>query len=117
VTAHSLAGLAALAEGEPTVAAMRSAYARRRDLLVAGLRGLGFGIEAAPRGAFYVLADARRFDADSRRLASRILEQAHVAVTPGIDFGAAGEGFLRFCYANSEQAIGEALARMRRVLA
>jgi aspartate/methionine/tyrosine aminotransferase len=110
------AGLAALAHGAPTVAAMRAAYARRRDLLVAGLRALGFGVAAAPAGAFYVLADARRFDPDSRRLAARLLEEAHVAVTPGIDFGAAGEGFLRFCYASSDDAIGEALARMGRVL-
>ncbi|MGH7288742.1 MAG: pyridoxal phosphate-dependent aminotransferase, partial [Myxococcota bacterium] len=85
------AGLAALAHGEPTVHAMRAAYARRRDLLVD--------------------------DPDSRRLAARILEEAHVAVTPGIDFGVAGEGFLRFCYASSDEAIGEALARMARVLA
>ena len=110
------AGLAALEHGEPTVAAMREAYARRRDLLVAGLRALGFGVPAAPQGAFYVLADARRFDTDSLRLAARILEEAHVAVTPGIDFGTAGEGFLRFCYANSDEAIAEALTRMRRVL-
>jgi aspartate/methionine/tyrosine aminotransferase len=106
------AGLAALAHGAPTVEAMRSAYARRRDLLVAGLRELGLGVPKAPKGAFYVLADARRFDTDSLRLAGRILEEAHVAVTPGIDFGDAGEGFLRFCYANSDDAIREALARM-----
>ena len=106
------AGLAALAHGAPTVEAMRTAYARRRDLLVAGLRELGFGVPEAPQGAFYVLADARRFDTDSLRLAGRLLERAHVAVTPGIDFGAAGEGFLRFCYANSDDAIREALARM-----
>jgi aspartate/methionine/tyrosine aminotransferase len=111
------AGLAALAAGEPAVKAMREAYARRRDLLVAGLRALGFGIASVPRGAFYVFADARRFDSDSRRLAARILEEAHVAVTPGVDFGAAGEGFLRFCYANSDDAIREALGRMGRVLA
>ncbi len=106
------AGLAALAHGAPTVEAMRTAYARRRDLLLAGLRELGFGVAEAPRGAFYVLADARSIDPDSRRLASRILEEAHVAVTPGIDFGPAGEGFLRFCYANSDDAIREALTRM-----
>jgi aspartate/methionine/tyrosine aminotransferase len=110
------AGLAALEHGEPTVAAMREAYARRRDLLVAGLRALGFGVAAAPQGAFYVLADARRFDPDSLRLSGRLLEEAHVAVTPGVDFGAAGEGFLRFCYANSDEAIAEALTRMGRML-
>jgi len=110
------AGLAALAHGAATVEAMRTAYARRRDLLVEGLRTLGLGVPEAPRGAFYVLADARRFDGDSRRLATRILEGAHVAVTPGVDFGAAGEGFLRFCYANSDDAIREALARIGKVL-
>jgi (5-formylfuran-3-yl)methyl phosphate transaminase len=110
------AGLAALAHGEPTVESMRAAYARRRDVLVEGLRALGFGVAAPPRGAFYVLADARRFDPDSRRLAARLLEEAHVAVTPGVDFGAAGEGFLRFCYAASEDALREALARIGRVL-
>jgi aspartate/methionine/tyrosine aminotransferase len=106
------AGLAALEHGAHTVEAMRTAYARRRDLLVTGLRELGFGVAEAPRGAFYVLADARRFDTDSRRLAGRLLEEAHVAVTPGIDFGAAGEGFLRFCYAASDDAIREALGRI-----
>jgi aspartate/methionine/tyrosine aminotransferase len=110
------AGLAALAHGEPTLRAMREAYARRRELLVAGLRELGFGVAVPPQGAFYVLADARRFDSDSRRLAARLLDEAHVAVTPGVDFGAAGEGFLRFCYASSDAAILEALARIGRVL-
>ena len=110
------AGLAALAHGEAHVKAMCEAYARRRDLLVAGLRALDFGIAHAPHGAFYVFADARRFDRDSRRLAARILDEAHVAVTPGVDFGAAGEGFLRFCYANSEDALREALARIGPVL-
>jgi aspartate/methionine/tyrosine aminotransferase len=109
------AGIAALAHGAPTVEAMRTAYARRRDLLVGGLRELGFGVAEAPRGAFYVLADARHFDSDSLRLAGRILDETHVAVTPGIDFGPAGEGFLRFCYANSDDAIREALVRLGRL--
>jgi aspartate/methionine/tyrosine aminotransferase len=106
------AGLAALAHGASTVEAMRTAYARRRDLLVRGLRKLGFGVPEVPQGAFYVLADARGIDPDSRRLAARLLDEAHVAATPGIDFGAAGEGFLRFCYANSDEAIREALRRL-----
>src|SRR5262249_23777440 len=111
------AGLAALAHGAATLEAMRAAYARRRGLLVDGLRALGFGIAALPRGAFYVLADARRFEPDSRRLAARLLEQAHVAVTPGVALGAAGEGYLRFCYANADDALREALARLAPVLA
>jgi aspartate/methionine/tyrosine aminotransferase len=96
---------------------MRDAYARRRELLVTGLRRLGFGVAAAPAGAFYVLADARAFGGDSRALSTALLERAGVAVTPGVDFGAAGEGFLRFCYAASEEVLHEALERLAPVLA
>ena len=110
------AGIAALREGDETVQAMRRAYARRRDLLVDGLRRLGFGVPQRPPGAFYVFADARAFGADSRRLAFEILERAHVGVTPGIDFGEAGEGWLRFCCAASEETLQEALDRIERVL-
>jgi len=110
------AGIAALKSGAPTAASMREAYIGRRRLLVEGLRELGFGVPAFPEGAFYVFADARRFGDDSRELAFDLLEAAHVGVTPGIDFGAAGEGWLRFCYAASESAISEALERLSRVL-
>jgi aspartate/methionine/tyrosine aminotransferase len=110
------AGLAALREGEASVAAMRAAYDRRRLLLVNGLRKLGFGIPVVPRGAFYVFADARAFGSDSTRLAFDLLERAEVGTTPGVDFGAAGEGWLRFCYAASEKAITKALERLERAL-
>ena len=111
------AGVAALAHGGATLEAMRASYQRRRDLLVAGLRELGFGIPRTPDGAFYVLADARRFGDDSMALAFELLERAGVGTTPGIDFGEAGEGMLRFCYAVSEQKIEEALERLAPVLA
>ncbi len=110
------AGIAALSNGAGTVASMREAYAARRQLLVEGLRELGFGVPALPEGAFYVFADARRFGDDSLQLAFELLDAAHVGTTPGIDFGAAGEGWLRFCYAASESAINEALTRLGRVL-
>jgi aspartate/methionine/tyrosine aminotransferase len=110
------AGIAALREGGAHVAAMREAYARRRDLLVDGLRRLGFRVPVVPDGAFYVFADARAFGADSLALAGEILERAQVGTTPGIDFGAEGEGFLRFCYAASEASLREALARLADVL-
>lgn len=106
------AGLAALASGEPTVAAMRERYARQRGVLLAGLARLGLRVDAPPAGAFYALADARHVDPDSRRLAFRLLEEAHVAVTPGVDFGPYAEGFLRFSYAVSEATLEEALARL-----
>jgi aspartate/methionine/tyrosine aminotransferase len=110
------AGIAALRTGAEQVEAMRSAYDRRRVLLLDGLRELGFRIPVEPEGAFYVFADARSFGSDSRRLAFEILERAHVGVTPGVDFGAAGEGWLRFCYAASEARIEAALTRLARVL-
>ncbi len=106
------AAIAALEQGAETLEPVRRLYAQRRDRLVEGLRGLGFGVEHVPEGAFYVLADARRFGADSRALASRLLERAHVATTPGIDFGDAGEGRLRFCYAVAEERIEEGLRRL-----
>jgi aspartate/methionine/tyrosine aminotransferase len=111
-----IAGLAALREGAAEVEVMREAYGRRRALLLAGLRELGFRIPSEPEGAFYIFADAGAFGRDSRKLAFDILERAHVGVTPGVDFGAAGEGWLRFCYAVSENAIETALERLARVL-
>jgi len=110
------AGIAALTDGEAARRAMVEAYTRRRSLLVEGLRKLGFEVPVAPRGAFYVFADARAFGADSRRLAFDLLERAHVAVTPGVDFGAAGEGWLRLSLSAPDAAIEEALARLGRAL-
>jgi aspartate/methionine/tyrosine aminotransferase len=110
------AGVAALEYGGETLAEMRRVYERRRDRLVAGLRALGFGVPRAPDGAFYVLADARRFGSDSLALSSLLLERARVATTPGIDFGDAGEGWLRFCYAISEEQIELGLARLSAIL-
>ncbi|HKJ24665.1 MAG TPA: pyridoxal phosphate-dependent aminotransferase [Myxococcota bacterium] len=110
------AGLAALEHGGPTVRAMREAYDRRRRRLVDGLRELGFRVPVEPAGAFYVFADARAFGADSRKLASEILEAVHVASTPGVDFGAAGEGWLRFSCAVGDAVIEEALERLGRHL-
>ena len=81
-----------------------------------GLRELGFYIPAPPPGAFYVFADASTFGKDSRRLAFEILERAQVGVTPGVDFGEAGEGWLRLCFAASEETLTEALERLARLL-
>lgn len=110
------AGIAALEAGAPDVTRMRAVYERRRERLARGLEALGFGVPGLPEGAFYLFVDASRFGRDSRALASQILERAHVGVCPGIDFGASGEGKLRFCYAVSEATIDKALERMAAVL-
>ena len=80
------------------------------------MRELGFDIPHLPQGAFYVLAGARRFGTDSRRLAFDLLERAHVGVTPGSDFGEYGEGMLRFCYAVSQETLELALSRLAQAL-
>jgi aspartate/methionine/tyrosine aminotransferase len=103
------AALAALREAAPDVARMVGVYDARRRFMVRRLRELGFGVAVEPTGAFYVLANARHLDADSHRLAFDILEKAGVAVTPGIDFGANAEGYLRFSYANSLENIAAAM--------
>jgi len=111
------AGIAALREAEPDVVRMRGIYDERRRFIITGLRRLGFGIATEPTGAFYVLANASRFTSNSYDFAFEILEQAKVGVTPGIDFGQNGEGYIRFSYANSLENLGEALGRLETFLA
>ncbi|HNY34602.1 MAG TPA: pyridoxal phosphate-dependent aminotransferase [Methanothrix soehngenii] len=110
------AGIAALEETGPDVAEMKRIYNQRRKFMVRRLREMGFGITVEPTGAFYVFANAQHFSGDSYALAFDILEKAHVGVTPGIDFGPSGEGYLRFSYANSLQKIAEGLERIERYL-
>ncbi len=107
-----IAGIAALKEGARDVAGMRNIYDERRRFMIDRLRSLGFAIPVEPTGAFYVFVNARHLSADSHKLAFDILEKAHVGVTPGIDFGRGGEGYLRFSYANSIEKIGEGLDRL-----
>jgi aspartate/methionine/tyrosine aminotransferase len=110
------AALAALTEAADEVVRMRDAFDQRRRYLVPALRELGFGIQAEPTGAFYVLANARHWSGDSFKFAFEILEHAGVAVTPGIDFGSAAEGYIRFTYANNLDNLREAVARLERFL-
>ncbi len=110
------AGIAALKETADDVARMAKTYNERRKYLIPRLREIGFGITVEPTGAFYILANAKKFGADSYKLALDILEGALVAVTPGIDFGSNAEGYLRFSYANSLENIVEACDRLARFL-
>ncbi len=110
------AGIAALTRAQNDVAKMISIYNERRQYMLARLKDMGFVIHVEPTGAFYVFADARRFCKDSYKEAFRIIEDVKVGVTPGIDFGSGGEGFLRFSYANSLANIKEGLNRLERYL-
>lgn len=111
------AGVAALREAGEESARFRRIFDERRRAMIAGLRATGLGVGFEPTGAFYVLANARRYTRDSSRFALELLELAHVAVTPGIAFGPNAEGYLRFSYANSLVRIEEGLRRVRRFLA
>jgi len=106
------AGIAALTKAQKDVAKMIRIYDERRKYMLARLKDMGFVIHVEPTGAFYVFADARRFCTDSYKEAFRITEEVKVGITPGIDFGTAGEGFLRFSYANSLENIKEGLNRL-----
>ena len=111
------AGVAALREAGEDSRNFRAIFDERRRAMIAGLRAVGFGVPHEPTGAFYVLANARHFAADSRQLALELLERCHVVVTPGIAFGANAEGYLRFSYAASLERIQEGLRRLGRFLA
>jgi aspartate/methionine/tyrosine aminotransferase len=106
------AGIAALKHADDDVARMKTTYDKRRRFMIKRLRELGFGITVEPTGAFYVFANARHLSDDSYALAFDILKNAHVGVAPGIDFGANGEGYLRFSYANSIENIAEGMNRL-----
>jgi aspartate/methionine/tyrosine aminotransferase len=110
------AGITALKEAAPEVAKMVTIYDKRRRVLIDGLRRLGFTIEHEPKGAFYVFVNAKGLGEDSLKTAMDILEKVQLGVTPGIDFGANGEGYLRFCYANSVENIEAGMERLKRYL-
>lgn len=112
------AGIAALSgAADADVERMRQEYDRRRRYLLKRLPELGFQIDAEPKGTFYIFADASRFTKDVYRFAFDVLEHAHVGITPGVDFGTAGEGFVRFSYATSLERIRLAMDRLEKYLA
>lgn len=111
-----MGGIAALKYAHNDVKRMCEIYNERRKFLIDGLKKIGFKIWVEPKGAFYVFVDARMFASDTYKFAFDILENAHVGVTPGIDFGSCGQGFLRFSYANSLENIKEGLYRIEKYI-
>jgi (5-formylfuran-3-yl)methyl phosphate transaminase len=119
ISANSIAqwaGITALTQAQEDVSRMRGLYDQRRKVMIKRLKALGFGLKVEPTGAFYVLANAKSFHQDSYKLAFDILKKAKVGVTPGIDFGAGAEGYLRFTYANSIERIEEGMERLQAYL-
>lgn len=122
ICASSVAQQAALACFEPASIAeferRRLCFRERRDFVVPALNALGLSVPVVPDGAFYAWADCSRFSASSWDFCMDMMQRAHVALTPGRDFGpAAAERYLRLSFASGLPQLREALARLRRELA
>lgn len=121
ICASTVAQHAALACFEPEAIAeyerRREEFRRRRDYIVPALQGLGLAVPVVPDGAFYAWADCSRFSPSSWDFCMQMMERAHVAMTPGRDFGpAAAERYLRLSFANSMAQLEAAIARLAREL-
>lgn len=115
ISAPTLAQAAALAAFDATaeLEAIKAAYARSRALLIDRLPRIGFTDFAPPDGAFYIYADVSRLTDDSMAFCKRMLEEAGVATTPGVDFDRArGARTLRFSYAGAESEIALGVERL-----
>ena len=107
------AGIEAIKGDQTSVKKMYSEFKQRRDILVDGLNSIN-GISCVkPFGAFYVFANIKDTKMSSEEFANYILDNALVAVLPGTDFGESGEGYVRLCYATSQNNILEALKRIK----
>jgi LL-diaminopimelate aminotransferase len=111
--AIQLAGIAALDSDQSCVAENCRIYQERRNVVVSGLRKLGYEVEA-PKATFYIwLPVPKGFD--SMQFTTHLLEQAGIVTVPGIGFGEPGEGYVRLALTVSKERLEEALARIARL--
>jgi len=104
-------------DGREEMEAVKHGYEENRRILTEGLPKAGLDKFLPVDGAFYLYADISRFSGDSLDFSKRMLNEANVAATPGIDFDPVnGRHFLRFCYAGSSAEIHEAVDRIGRWL-
>jgi len=95
----------------------RIEFQARRDFLMPALRSVGFGIAVEPQGAFYIYAQSDKLSEDSFTLCRRILQDVHVAITPGKDFGThAPEKHIRIAYTQTIPRLTQAIERINRLL-
>lgn len=107
------AGIEAISGSQDEVKKMMQTYKKRRDILVKGLNEID-GISCLnPGGAFYVFPNITGTGLSSVEFARRVLEEAGVGLCAGSDFGSCGEGYIRLCYAISEDLIIEGIRRIK----
>ena len=106
------AAIAALTGSWDEVHTFRTAFQRRRKLIVDGLNAISGIACVMPHGAFYAFPNITSFGMSSDDFATRLLEDFGVAAVSGTSFGDAGEGYIRLSYATSEENIEEALKRI-----
>jgi aspartate/methionine/tyrosine aminotransferase len=119
ISVPTLSQLAAEAafEGREEMETVKRGYVENRRILIEGLPKAGLTRFLPADGAFYLYADVSDFTADSLAFAKTMLEEAHVAATPGVDFDPIhGRSFIRFSYARSAEDMREAVARIARWL-
>ena len=109
--AVQIAGIAALTGPQDLAEQYRRTYEARRNIVVAGLKQLGWAVDV-PKGTFFVWAPVPG-GLDSRSFATRLLEEAGVVVTPGVGFGPSGEGFYRIALTVDQARIAEAMERLK----
>jgi aspartate/methionine/tyrosine aminotransferase len=115
ISVPTLSQIAALAafDANAELMAVKHGYEENRRILVEGLPRAGLDSFLPVDGAFYLYADVSRFSTDSFAFANRMLEEAGVAATPGVDFDPVrGRNFLRLCYAGSREDMREAVERI-----
>ena len=104
-------------DGKPEMEEVKRGYLENRRILIEGLPRAGLTKFLPADGAFYLYADVSDFTSDSVKFAGEMLEKAHVATTPGVDFDPIhGRQFIRFSYARSAQEMREAVERIARWL-
>jgi aspartate/methionine/tyrosine aminotransferase len=104
-------------DGRAEMEEVKHGYEENRRILVEGLPGAGLAHFLPADGAFYLYADVSRFTNDSHDFARRMLAEAHVAATPGVDFDPLnGNKFIRFCYAGSREDARATVERVGRWL-
>jgi aspartate aminotransferase len=110
------AGIVALTGPQEFIGEMVTAWDRRRRNLAAGLNRIKGVSCPLVEGAFYAFADVRGTGLTSAQATDLFLQEAHVAVTPGVAFGAAGEGHVRLSFATSDEALAQAVDRIGAIL-